>query len=126
MRFNCASNTWIGPVPILYSDDGAHSVYLAKQGDEFVVMLDGKDLAGVPPYRRPSNMMFQSYALFPHMDVEANIAFGLKQEGMPKDQIAQRVAEMLAMVKLLLNIKMTSRTKALGSMVAGRTSLIGK
>ena len=52
------------------------------------VMLDGKDLAGVPPYRRPTNMMFQSYALFPHMNVEANIAFGLKQEGMPKDEIA--------------------------------------
>ena len=71
-----------------------------EEPSEGRVMLDGKDLAGVPPYRRPSNMMFQSYALFPHMDVEANIAFGLKQEGMPKDQIAQRVAEMLAMVKL--------------------------
>jgi len=64
------------------------------------VMLDGKNLAGVPPYQRPSNMMFQSYALFPHMTVEANVAFGLKQEGMPKDQIAARVAEMLKMVKL--------------------------
>jgi putrescine transport system ATP-binding protein len=64
------------------------------------VMLDGKDLAGVPPYRRPSNMMFQSYALFPHMSVEANVGFGLKQEGMPKDQIAARVEEMLKMVKL--------------------------
>jgi putrescine transport system ATP-binding protein len=64
------------------------------------VMLDGKNLAGVPPYRRPSNMMFQSYALFPHMTVEANVAFGLKQEGMPKDEIAARVAEMLKMVKL--------------------------
>jgi putrescine transport system ATP-binding protein len=64
------------------------------------VMLDGKDLAGVPPYRRPTNMMFQSYALFPHMSVEQNIAFGLKQEGMPKDRIAVRVEEMLKMVKL--------------------------
>ena len=64
------------------------------------VMLDGHNLAGVPPYRRPSNMMFQSYALFPHMSVEENVAFGLKQEGMPKDQIAARVAEMLKMVKL--------------------------
>jgi putrescine transport system ATP-binding protein len=64
------------------------------------ITLDGNDLAGVPPYRRPSNMMFQSYALFPHMNVEANIAFGLKQEGMPKDQIAQRVEEMLKLVKL--------------------------
>ncbi|HVZ14384.1 MAG TPA: ABC transporter ATP-binding protein [Bauldia sp.] len=64
------------------------------------IMLDGKNLAGVPPYKRPSNMMFQSYALFPHMTVEANVAFGLKQEGMPKDQIATRVEEMLKMVKL--------------------------
>jgi putrescine transport system ATP-binding protein len=64
------------------------------------VMLDGKDLAGVPPYRRPTNMMFQSYALFPHMSVEANVAFGLKQEGMAKEQIAERVAEMLQLVKL--------------------------
>jgi putrescine transport system ATP-binding protein len=64
------------------------------------VMLDGKNLAGVPPYRRPSNMMFQSYALFPHMTVEGNVAFGLKQEGMPKGEIATRVAEMLKMVKL--------------------------
>jgi putrescine transport system ATP-binding protein len=64
------------------------------------VMLDGQNLAGVPPYRRPSNMMFQSYALFPHMTVEANIAFGLKQEGMPAPAIAERVAEMLRMVKL--------------------------
>ena len=64
------------------------------------IMLDGRNLAGVPPYKRPSNMMFQSYALFPHMSVEANVAFGLKQEGMPKDQIAARVEEMLKMVKL--------------------------
>ncbi len=64
------------------------------------VLLDGKNLAGVPPYRRPSNMMFQSYALFPHMTVEGNVAFGLKQEGMAKDQVARRVAEMLELVKL--------------------------
>ena len=64
------------------------------------IFLDGQSLAGVPPYRRPVNMMFQSYALFPHMNVEANIAFGLKQDNMPKDQIADRVAEMLRMTKL--------------------------
>ncbi len=64
------------------------------------VMLDGRNLAGVPPYRRPSNMMFQSYALFPHMTVEGNVGFGLKQEGMAKDEIAGRVAEMLKLVKL--------------------------
>jgi putrescine transport system ATP-binding protein len=64
------------------------------------IMLDGQDLAGIPPYRRPVNMMFQSYALFPHMSVEKNIAFGLKQEGMPKADIDRRVAEMLKLVKL--------------------------
>ncbi len=64
------------------------------------IVLDGVDLAPVPPYQRPVNMMFQSYALFPHLNVEANIAFGLKQEGLPKAEIAARVADMLALVKL--------------------------
>jgi len=64
------------------------------------IMLDGQDLRGIPPYRRPLNMMFQSYALFPHMTVEANIGFGLKQEGMPKADIDARVVEMLKLVKL--------------------------
>jgi putrescine transport system ATP-binding protein len=64
------------------------------------VVLDGVDLAPVPPHRRPVNMMFQSYALFPHLTVEANVAFGLKQEGLPKAEIATRVADMLALVKL--------------------------
>ncbi len=62
------------------------------------ILLDGQDLRGIPPYRRPVNMMFQSYALFPHMSVEKNIAFGLKQEGMPKADIEKRVAEMLALI----------------------------
>ncbi|OKP81443.1 ABC transporter ATP-binding protein [Ensifer adhaerens] len=64
------------------------------------IILDGQSLAGIPPYRRPVNMMFQSYALFPHMNVEKNIAFGLKQDGMPKADIAERVAQMLKLVKL--------------------------
>ncbi|HEX4408096.1 MAG TPA: ABC transporter ATP-binding protein [Xanthobacteraceae bacterium] len=64
------------------------------------IRLDGEDLTAVPPYRRPVNMMFQSYALFPHLNVEANIAFGLKQEGVAKAEIAERVAEMLALVRL--------------------------
>jgi putrescine transport system ATP-binding protein len=64
------------------------------------ILLDGKDIASVPPYRRPVNMMFQSYALFPHLTVEGNVAFGLKQEGLPKTEIAARVGEMLALVKL--------------------------
>ncbi|HEV2901555.1 MAG TPA: ABC transporter ATP-binding protein [Pseudaminobacter sp.] len=64
------------------------------------ILLDGQDLRGIPPYRRPVNMMFQSYALFPHMTVEANIAFGLKQDSMPKAEIDARVADMLKLVKL--------------------------
>jgi putrescine transport system ATP-binding protein len=64
------------------------------------VLLDGADLAGVAPNRRPVNMMFQSYALFPHMSVEKNIAYGLRQEGMARDAIAARVAEMLKLVQM--------------------------
>jgi putrescine transport system ATP-binding protein len=64
------------------------------------ILLDGEDLAGVPPYKRPVNMMFQSYALFPHMSVEKNIAFGLKQDGMAKSEINDRVNDMLKLVKL--------------------------
>jgi len=71
-----------------------------EEPTEGAVLLDGQDLAGVPPYRRPTNMMFQSYALFPHMSVEQNIAFGLKQDRMPKAEIAARVEEMLNLVKL--------------------------
>jgi putrescine transport system ATP-binding protein len=71
-----------------------------ERPDSGRVLLDGVDLAAVPPYRRPVNMMFQNYALFPHLNVEANVAFGLKQEGLAKAEIAQRVADMLAMVKL--------------------------
>ncbi len=64
------------------------------------ILLQGKDISGVPPYRRPTNMMFQSYALFPHMTVAKNIAFGLEQDNMPKAEIDARVAEMLKLVKL--------------------------
>ena len=64
------------------------------------ILLDDKDLAGIPPHLRPTNMMFQSYALFPHMSVFDNIAFGLKQEGLPRTAITERVEAMLAMVKL--------------------------
>ena len=63
-------------------------------------MLDGVDLSQVPPYLRPINMMFQSYALFPHMTVEQNIAFGLKQDKLPKAEIASRVNEMLGLVHM--------------------------
>jgi putrescine transport system ATP-binding protein len=64
------------------------------------ILLDDIDLDPVPPHRRPVNMMFQSYALFPHLNVEGNIAFGLKQEGLAKAEIAARVADMLALVRL--------------------------
>src|SRR5208337_4542961 len=64
------------------------------------IMIDGEDMTGVPPYERPVNMMFQSYALFPHMSVEQNVAFGLKQDRLPKVEIAERVATMLELVKL--------------------------
>jgi putrescine transport system ATP-binding protein len=64
------------------------------------VMLDGADIAATPPHRRPVNMMFQSYALFPHLSVAGNIAFGLRQDRLAKPVIAARVEEMLALVKL--------------------------
>ena len=64
------------------------------------ILLDGVDITDMPPYERPINMMFQSYALFPHMSVADNIAFGLKQDGMPKAQIEARVAEMLKLVHM--------------------------
>ncbi len=64
------------------------------------VILDGQDITDLPPYERPINMMFQSYALFPHMSVEQNIAFGLRQDGMPKAAVAARVSEMLALVQM--------------------------
>ncbi|MGC2857326.1 ABC transporter ATP-binding protein [Novispirillum sp. DQ9] len=64
------------------------------------ILIDGQDMTGVPPYERPVNMMFQSYALFPHMTVEQNIAFGLKQDGLAREAIRARVAEMLDMVEL--------------------------
>jgi putrescine transport system ATP-binding protein len=64
------------------------------------ILLDGVDLAPVPPYRRPVNMMFQNYALFPHLTAEDNIAFGLKQDGLSRREIAIRVADMLALTRL--------------------------
>jgi len=67
---------------------------------EGVISLAGQDIGLVPPNKRPVNMMFQSYALFPHLSVAENIAFGLKRSDMPKDQIAARVDEMLTLVQL--------------------------
>ena len=64
------------------------------------IRLGGQDVAGLAPYERPVNMMFQSYALFPHLNIWENVAFGLKREGLPKAEIQQRVDEMLALVQL--------------------------
>jgi len=64
------------------------------------ILLDGVDISAVPPHRRPVNMMFQSYALFPHLTVAGNVAFGLKQEGLHAAEIAERVSDMLKLVKL--------------------------
>ena len=63
-------------------------------------VLEGQDLAGLPPYQRPMNMMFQSYALFPHLTVWDNIAFGLRREGLPSGKVAERVDAMLRLVQL--------------------------
>jgi len=68
--------------------------------DAGAIYLDGNDIAQVLPHERPVNMMFQNYALFPHLTVEGNVAFGLKRAGLPKDEIAARVAEMVALVRL--------------------------
>ncbi|MHC4434340.1 MAG: ABC transporter ATP-binding protein [Planctomycetota bacterium] len=67
---------------------------------EGTILLEGKDIARVPPNKRAVNMMFQSYALFPHLTVYDNIAFGLKRSDMPKSEISGRVEEMLSLVKL--------------------------
>ena len=64
------------------------------------IFLDGEDITDLPPYERPINMMFQSYALFPHMSVAQNIAFGLKQDKLPQAEIDARVAEMLKLVHM--------------------------
>ena len=64
------------------------------------IVIDGQDMTDVPAHLRPVNMMFQSYALFPHMDVTANVSYGLRREGVAKDEIAKRVTEMLALVRL--------------------------
>jgi putrescine transport system ATP-binding protein len=71
-----------------------------EQPSEGRILLDGQNISHVPPHRRPVNMMFQSYALFPHLSVAGNIAFGLKQENLSKAEIGERVRDMLALVQL--------------------------
>jgi putrescine transport system ATP-binding protein len=64
------------------------------------ITLGGKDIISTPPYERPINMMFQSYALFPHLSVWDNIAFGLRRDGLPAQEVAERVDKMLSLVQL--------------------------
>src|SRR5579862_6489456 len=71
-----------------------------ERPDNGRILIDGVEMNAVPPYARPVNMMFQSYALFPHLDVAGNIAFGLKQEGMERRRREARVTEMLALVQM--------------------------
>jgi len=71
-----------------------------EQPTEGQILIGGKDMRAIPPNERPVNMMFQSYALFPHLTVWENIAFGLKREGIPKDQLNARVEEMLRLTRL--------------------------
>jgi putrescine transport system ATP-binding protein len=71
-----------------------------ETADEGRILIDGVEMNSVPPYARPVNMMFQSYALFPHLDVAGNVAFGLKQERMERRRREARVADMLALVQM--------------------------
>ncbi|MFY0990857.1 ABC transporter ATP-binding protein [Halomonas sp. C05BenzN] len=71
-----------------------------EKPSEGQILLDGEDITAMPPHERPINMMFQSYALFPHMTVEQNIAFGLKQDRLGRQEIRDRVAEMLRLVHM--------------------------
>ena len=68
--------------------------------DSGCILLEGKDISSIPPYKRPLNTVFQRYALFPHLDVYDNIAFGLKLQKLPKDEIDKRVQKMLKMVSM--------------------------
>ncbi|HSK50286.1 MAG TPA: ABC transporter ATP-binding protein [Solirubrobacterales bacterium] len=71
-----------------------------EQPSAGAIRIDGDDVAGLPPYRRPTNTVFQSYALFPHLSVADNVAFGLKRKGVPKGEITSRVAAELERVGL--------------------------
>jgi putrescine transport system ATP-binding protein len=71
-----------------------------EQSTSGAIYIDGQDMAGIPPYERPVNMMFQSYALFPHMTVEKNVGFGLEQEHMARADIRKRVGDMLSIVRM--------------------------
>src|SRR3954454_12015635 len=84
----CGKTTLLRMLAGFETPDGGH------------ILLNGKDIARMLPHQRPVNMMFQNYALFPHLSARDNIAFGLKRAGMPRSEIEERVAEMVALVKL--------------------------
>src|SRR5690606_15873437 len=75
-----------------------------ERPDRGRIMIDGSDVAGLPPYKRPTNTVFQSYALFPHLSVGENIAFGLRRQKVPKAEIRERVEANLERVGLLNEI----------------------
>ena len=95
-----------GEMFVLLGSSGSGKTTLLRAIAGFVrpdagsLTLDGIDLAPLPPHKRPVNTMFQSYALFPHLNVAANVGFGLRRQGLPRAMIAARVTEMLALVRL--------------------------
>src|SRR5688500_4041941 len=80
-----------------------------EEPTEGQVLIDGVDVEGVPPFKRPTNTVFQSYALFPHLSVEDNVAFGLRRKGVPKDKVRRRVLEELERVGLAAEAKRKPR-----------------
>ena len=95
-----------GEILVLLGGSGSGKTTLLRTLGGFLrpaagrVTLAGTDITDAPPHRRPVNTMFQSYALFPHMDVAANIGFGLRRAGLPRAEVAARVDELLALVRL--------------------------
>jgi len=80
-----------------------------EEPSEGRVLIDGVDVDGVPPFKRPTNTVFQSYALFPHLSVEDNVAFGLRRKGVPRDEVRRRVREELDRVGLAPEAKRKPR-----------------
>jgi len=103
---NVSVNIYKGEIFCLLGGSGCGKTTLLRmlagfeQASAGKIYIDGQDMADIPPYQRPVNMMFQSYALFPHMTVAKNVAFGLEQEKLPKAEIAERVAQILGIVHL--------------------------
>ncbi|WP_368412999.1 ABC transporter ATP-binding protein [Dongia sp.] len=103
---NVSANIYRGELFALLGGSGCGKTTLLRmlagfeQPTSGKIYIDGVDMADIPPYERPTNMMFQSYALFPHMTVEQNVAFGLKHDKTPPDQIKSRVDAILDMVQM--------------------------